>query len=332
MAAAVESIVREDESTFFHWAYRHFQREFIAGGCAGSVGIFVGFPFDLIKVRLQNESQLYPSSAIKCFQQTVREEGLLGLYRGCLPPICTQGFINALIFAGESAATKLLEPALVSGYLSLTANQYIAGCFGGLVSCFMLVPAEVIKCGMQISTTKKSSSSWVQTTEEVKKIYRSEGIRGFYKGFNVTACREIPSMGLYFLTYKKCKEGLSSSGYVSNDVAIAIAGGCAGCASWIAIYPLDVIKTNIQISPLTASSSQPSDSISSDSNSKSTSTASQQSVIKRNGNAFDVARNLYRKHGFSVFYRGVGVCTLRAIPVNCVTFYVYEYLKRSMNI
>eukprot|EP01036_Dinobryon_divergens_P033434 gene33434-43214_t len=323
MAAAVESIVRE-ESSFFQWAYRHFQREFIAGGCAGSVGIFVGFPFDLIKVRLQNESQLYPSSAIKCFQKTVREEGFLGFYRGCLPPICTQGFINALIFAGESAATKLLEPALVSGYLSLTANQYIAGCFGGLVSCFMLVPAEVIKCGMQISTTKKASNSWVETTEEVRKIYRSEGIRGFYKGFNVTACREIPSMGLYFLTYKKCREGLSSSGYVSNDVAIGIAGGCAGCASWIAIYPLDVIKTNIQISPLQSNSNSNSNS-----NFNTNSMASQQQVKR---NAFDVAMTMYRKHGFSVFYRGVGVCTLRAIPVNCVTFYVYEYLKRSMNI
>jgi len=307
MAAAVESIVRE-ESTFFQWAYRHFQREFIAGGCAGSVGIFVGFPFDLIKVRMQNDSQLLPSSAIKCFQQAVREEGLAGLYRGCLPPICTQGFINALIFVGESAATKLLEPALASGYLSLTANQYIAGCFGGLLSCFMLVPTEVIKCGMQISTTKAHSSSWVETVDEVQRIHRREGFRGFYKGFNVTACREIPSMGLYFLTYKKCREGLSSCRYISNDVAIAVAGGCAGCASWIAIYPLDVIKTNIQLTPFASSNSTP------------------------RRNAVQVALTMYRKHGLSVFYRGVGVCTLRAIPVNCVTFYVYEYLKQSMNI
>jgi hypothetical protein len=30
---------------------KHLFKEFAAGGIAGSIGIFIGFPFDLIKVR-----------------------------------------------------------------------------------------------------------------------------------------------------------------------------------------------------------------------------------------------------------------------------------------
>ena len=60
-------IITVEEGTFPNWAYKHFQGEFIAGGYAGSVGIFVGFPFDLIKVRLQSSPDVYASNAISCF-------------------------------------------------------------------------------------------------------------------------------------------------------------------------------------------------------------------------------------------------------------------------
>ena len=29
------------------------KREFVAGGAAGSIGIFIGYPFDIVKVNLQ---------------------------------------------------------------------------------------------------------------------------------------------------------------------------------------------------------------------------------------------------------------------------------------
>ncbi len=68
----------------------HLKREFFAGGLAGSVGIFIGFPFDLVKVNLQ----VYPDkfkNARQCFRHMIHEDGLRGLYRGCIPPIVSQG-------------------------------------------------------------------------------------------------------------------------------------------------------------------------------------------------------------------------------------------------
>jgi solute carrier family 25 carnitine/acylcarnitine transporter 20/29 len=304
--------------TPFEWFKLHFQRDFCAGGLAGSVGIFVGYPFDLIKLRLQNDRQLRSLSAFQCFQKIIHDNGLQGLYRGCLPPICAQGFINALIFFGDSYATSILEPALKSGYLSLTSTQCIAGSFGGLLSCSILVPSEVIKCSLQAKKGAAINSSlWLDTVEEFKTLYRTEGVRGFFKGFTITAYRQIPSMAIYFYAYKKFRSLFASTRYVNDDIAIAISGGCAGCISWVSTYPLDVIKTNIQLSPLESSST-----------SSHTTTLSIQVPRK---SVFQVAMALYRMHGFPVFYRGVGVCVLRAFPVNCVTFYLYEYLKRHIS-
>lgn len=68
----------------------HIQREFIAGGCAGSLGIFIGFPFDIVKVKLQVFPDQY-KTAWACFKSSIKEEGIIGLYKGCIPPIVIQG-------------------------------------------------------------------------------------------------------------------------------------------------------------------------------------------------------------------------------------------------
>ena len=262
---------------------------------------------------MQKDPQLV--SASKCFQKIIHDDGLQGLFRGCLPPILAQGFIHALIFFGESFANRILEPETQSGFLSVTATQLIAGSFGGLLSCSILVPTEVIKCGMQATKSSALNSSlWMDTVGEVQKLYRAEGIRGFFKGFTVTACRQIPSLAIYFYVYKTCRALLVSTTYMSDDIAIALSGGFAGCASWTTTYPLDVIKTNIQISSLESSHSP------------------QEGARPIRKSVFQVAAALHRKHGFSVFYRGIGVCVLRAFPVNCVTFYVYEQFKRRTGV
>ena len=66
------------------------RREFIAGGTAGAIGIFIGFPFDSVKVKLQTHPDLY-RSAVDCLRQSLQTDGYLGLYRGSLPPVLMQG-------------------------------------------------------------------------------------------------------------------------------------------------------------------------------------------------------------------------------------------------
>lgn len=84
-----------DRFSFFN--VKHLKREFTAGGIAGSIGIFIGYPFDSIKVKLQSHPTKY-ASAVDCLKQSLREEGFRGLYNGCLPPIFLQGSFLFLRF------------------------------------------------------------------------------------------------------------------------------------------------------------------------------------------------------------------------------------------
>ena len=56
--------------------------DFVAGSCGGAVGIFAGYPFDTVKVLIQN--QTLPVKYTSTFQtifKVVNEDGFRRLYR-----------------------------------------------------------------------------------------------------------------------------------------------------------------------------------------------------------------------------------------------------------
>lgn len=73
--------------------------------------------------------------------------------------------------------------------------------------------------------------------------------------------------------------------------------------SWITIYPLDVVKSRIQCTPETQ--------------------------IKE-FKILNILKEIYRKEGFQALFRGVSICSIRAYPVNAVTFLVYEKMKEIL--
>ena len=86
-------------------------------------------------------------------------------------------------------------------------------------------------------------------------------------------------------------------------VRTIIAGGVGGFSLWAACYPVDVVKTRMQVfeniggKPLT--------------------------VIQ-------VIQMLAREGGLSAFYRGIGPTLFRSFPANGALFLSYEYSKQLM--
>lgn len=92
---------------------------------------------------------------------------------------------------------------------------------------------------------------------------------------------------------------------------VLLCGGIAGIATWASVFPLDVIKTRIQAqTPWEVSPSmRPQD------------TQSLLRPVQAQGRvlgAFEIAREAYRLEGLRVFYRGLGICSIRAFVVNAV--------------
>lgn len=252
----------------------------------------------------------------------------------------------------------MLEPNLRPGEVASPFNSFLAGSAGGLLQCVILVPSEVIKCTMQagsipasaLSSSAGNTSGIIEafkpTLDTVRYIHRTEGIRGLYKGLGVTCLREIPAIGIYFFSYKNIRAGLHKlqGGTAETKVstpATLVAGALAGALSWLLLYPIDVIKTNMQASvsadmavqtpkvtqvhaqvPVQAQATAVRGL-----HTTTSSAVSSASVAYSEMSFWQVGLSLYKQRGIAVFFNGIGTAVFRALPVNALIFYIYEHLK-----
>eukprot|EP00949_MAST-11_sp_MAST-11-sp1_P001075 g1075.t1 len=278
--------------------------EIIAGGVGGAFGTLCGQPFDTVKVRLQSYPSTVYSSSWACAVATYRMEGIKGLFRGTMPPVIGSAIINAVVFASYGQSIGFLQSLKGKGEDSRPSlgDIYLAGSVAGFCQTFVLVPADFIKCNLQVigeSTGNIAVHSEEKPLTLLRNTLRDHGLRRVFQGFGVTSLREIPSYGLYFSIYHKGKSALTPAGSTEAPAyAQLIAGGLAGMVSWASIYPIDVAKTNIQTLPADAP--------------------------KREFSTLFQLRTVLREKGMLGMYRGIETTMLRAFIVNAATFYVYE--------
>jgi solute carrier family 25 carnitine/acylcarnitine transporter 20/29 len=308
--------------------WRTVGKDIVAGGLGATFGMSFGVPMDLVKVRMQTFPLKY-RTPWQTLMVTLKEEGIRGFFRGSLSPLMSQIPINALVFAGESFALRMLIPfqhywstsPTSSAHMAVDTDprppsvltMYAAGCLGGFAQCLLLSPTDLIKCKLQVDIQARLGVEMVTPRYRgiidcMRQTIQQEGFVGLYRGMGVTVLREVPSYGVYFLVYRYVKQLMTDltigGAGVSPSWSTILAGGLAGCASWAVIYPADVLKSVIQASPPETKAADLA--------------------------MLPLARRLFRAHGFRYFYTGLGVTMLRAFPVNAATFYFYELFKQLL--
>ncbi|OAD62156.1 Mitochondrial carnitine/acylcarnitine carrier protein CACL, partial [Eufriesea mexicana] len=258
---------------------------------SGCAGIVVGYPLDTIKVHMQTQDYRNPiyKSNWHCFRTLLAKESVTGLYRGMSSPVAGVAVVNAIIFGVYGQTQKYIpDPATLTSY-------FLAGALAGIAQTPICSPMELAKTRMQLRTSPVQFTGPFQC---LKYTYTHEGLRGLFRGVDVTFLREVPSFGIYFLTYEALTRTADNSPV--STPSMLLAGGLAGTTSWAVSYPLDVIKSRIQA----------------DGN--------------RYAGIVDCLRQSMRAEGYSWLYRGLSSTIIRAFPTNAVTFTVVTWTFRLL--
>jgi solute carrier family 25 S-adenosylmethionine transporter 26 len=111
-------------------------------------------------------------------------------------------------------------------------------------ACTVRVPIEVLKQRMQVLQYNTGLIS------AIGQLYRTDGILGFYRGFQATIQREIPFATLQFPLYEYLKRTWRhrEDTIMLTPWKAAICGSIAGGITAALTTPLDVIKTRIILS------------------------------------------------------------------------------------
>ncbi|XP_070553131.1 mitochondrial ornithine transporter 1-like [Ptychodera flava] len=293
-----------------HVAWQTFS-EFTAGAAGGVACVLAGQPFDTVKVKMQTYPEFYPSSW-NCFKTTFKDEKLRGLYKGTVPALAANIAENSLLFMSYGLCKTLV--CKLSGHSSAddlsSLENAMAGSAAAFFSSLGLCPTELVKCRMQamhevLQSQGQMDTGRVSALRITKTILREDGIQGLFKGLTSTWAREMPGYFFFFGGYELSRRLLTPKGKSRDDLnvpRVIFCGGLAGAFFWSSVYPIDVVKSRIQV----------------------------QSMLGKVEGFMPTLLKIYRTEGMRALYSGLGPCVLRSFPSNGALLLAFEWTRKEL--
>ncbi|KAJ6795202.1 uncharacterized protein M6B38_362090 [Iris pallida] len=220
--------------------------------------------------------------------------------------------------AEESAVTTIVnlaeeaklarEGVKAPGHAILSVcKSLVAGGVAGGVSRTAVAPLERLKILLQVQNAQ--NVQYKGTIQGLKYIWRTEGIRGLFKGNGTNCARIVPNSAVKFFSYEKASSGIlwlyrQQSGNEDAQLTPVLrlgAGACAGIIAMSATYPMDMVRGRITVQ-------------------------NEKSAYQYRG-MFHALGTVYRQEGFRALYKGWLPSVIGVVPYVGLNFAVYESLK-----
>lgn len=188
------------------------------------------------------------------------------------------------------------------------------------IRCF-LYPFTVVKTKIQIQRQKSVYSG---TFDAFRKISKSEGMAGLYKGFWINTI-QIASGVFYVTTYECVRHIMAEKTSVkSNELRALVAGGCASLVGQTIIVPFDVISQHMMVLGQLEN---------------------KRSVVKvvnplsvnleaargsKLGLGMEITRRIYQKDGLKGFYRGYFASLCTFVPNSAFWWSFYHFYSDQL--
>ncbi|CAN8316954.1 unnamed protein product [Cochlearia groenlandica] len=178
---------------------------FISGGLAGITAASATYPLDLVRTRLAAQrNAMYYQGIGHAFRTICSEEGLLGLYKGLGATLLGVGPSLAINFA----AYESLKSFWISHRPNDSKVIVSLGCGGlaGVASSTATFPLDLVRRRMQVEGA--GGRARVYNTGlfgTFKLIFKTEGMRGLYRGILPEYYKVVPGVGIAFMIFESLK-------------------------------------------------------------------------------------------------------------------------------
>ncbi|XP_044506219.1 solute carrier family 25 member 44-like isoform X2 [Mangifera indica] len=283
-------------------------------------GLFTGitvalYPVSVVKTRLQVASKdTTERNVFTVIRGILKADGIPGLYRGFGTVIT--GLIPARVIylttleTTKVTAFKMVEPFKFSEATQAAIANGIAGITGSLVAQSVVVPVDLVSQKLMVQGYS-GHAKYSGGVDVARKVIKSDGIRGLYRGFGLSIMTYGPSNAVWWASYGSSQRVIWR--LVGNDadfekappslgalVLVQATGGViAGAAASCITTPLDTIKTRLQVM---GHHKRPS--------------------------TVHVVKTLIAEDGWQGLYRGLGPRFFSMSAWGTSMILAYEYLKR----
>ncbi|CAF1150018.1 unnamed protein product [Rotaria sordida] len=290
--------------------------QFLAGLSGGVVSSLILHPFDLVKIRFQvtetksiipNSSLPYRphyTSLLDAFRSIYREKGLIrGLYQGVSPNVLGNGISWGLYLFLYNTIGIIHNKDYKRTNLRFQ-DRFIYSTIAGVMTVSLVNPIWVIKTRMCLQYSYSTTNIHYKNMFDcIKKMYKFEGIKGFYKGLVPGIFGTIHGT-VQFVSYEHMKDFYIKT-FHTTDFSTPIILTFSALSKLIAVsttYPYQVVRTRLQ------------------------------DQHQQYNGVIDVIKKTYKRESIGGFYKGMIPSLYRVVPACCITFVVYEFVLTELKV
>ncbi|KAK3429423.1 mitochondrial adenine nucleotide transporter ADNT1 isoform X1 [Eucalyptus grandis] len=212
--------------------------------------------------------------------------------------------VSTIVNLAEEASEGVKAP---SHALLSICKSLVAGGVAGGVSRTAVAPLERLKILLQVQNPH--SIKYNGTMQGLKYIWRTEGLRGLFKGNGTNCARIVPNSAVKFFSYEQASHGIlwlyrQQPGKEDAQLTPLLrlgAGACAGIIAMSATYPMDMVRGRLTVQ-------------------------TEKSPRQYRG-IYHALSTVFKEEGPRALYRGWLPSVIGVVPYVGLNFAVYESLK-----
>lgn len=160
------------------------------------------------------------SGVFNALLRITREEGVLTLWRGCIPTMGRAMVVNAAQLASYTQAKQYL---VSTGHFTEGIKlHFVASMMSGFITTVASMPVDIAKTRLQsMKVSADGKAEYRGTVDVLSRVVRQEGLFALWKGFTPYFCRLGPHTVLTFIFLEQCNQAY-------NKYVLGTTGGGSG--------------------------------------------------------------------------------------------------------
>lgn len=235
---------------------------FMAGGIAACGAVTATHPFETVKIRMQLQGELQDKThqsrvyrgPFHGITVIIRNEGVSGIYRGIGAAYVYQMILNGCRLGFYEPLRTTINSIILpsSSHPSTMQNipiNIFAGAASGIFGAAAGSPFFLVKTRLQSYSPKApvgTQHEYRNAVDGLRKIFRSEGGRGLYRGVGAAMVRTGFGSSVQLPTYFLAKRRLARHLGMEEGPALHLASStCSGFVVCCVMHPPDTIMSRM---------------------------------------------------------------------------------------
>jgi solute carrier family 25 (adenine nucleotide translocator) protein 4/5/6/31 len=234
---------------------KSFVTDLLAGGVSAAVSKTAVAPIERVKLLLQVQAASTQIAADKQYKGIVdafvripKEQGMASFWRGNLSNVIRYFPTQALNFAFKDKYKQLFQHwDAKTDFWKFFAGNLASGGAAGATSLLFVYPLDFARTRMAVDVGKGKDRQFTGLAQCIGSIYKKDGFRGVYQGFNISVAGIIVYRAAYFGGFDTAKSMLirdpKKATFWQNWAIAQVVTTGAGIIS----YPFDTVRRRMMM-------------------------------------------------------------------------------------